>query len=462
MAHKRTLIRNSVIITIDKKLGDFEKADILIEDDIIAVVGPNLGLEDAQIIDGSSMIVLPGLIDTHRHTWQSVIRGIASDWTLGQYFERIRGGMSLAYRPEDVYAANLLGALEALDSGITTMLDWSHIMNTPDHADEAIRGLKEAGIRAIFAHGTPSDPPGVWYQQSTLRHPDDIKRLRTQYFSANNDGLVTLMMAIRGPDFSTLETTIDDLQLARELDLRVTLHIGGGLLGKQAKSVERMHEAGVLGPDMTFVHCNCCTDRALRLIAESGGTASIAARVEMQMGHGFPATGRLMAAGVRPSLSVDVVTGVGGNLFDEMRVALQTERALRNQAALDADEPIKQLELRASDVLEFATIEGARTCGLEDRVGSITPGKQADLILLRRDTLNLSPLNHLRGSIVMAAGPGNVDTVFVAGKLVKQHGRLLNCDFDRVYRLALETRNHLFTTTGVPPGSTPVGLPGVG
>jgi len=268
------------------------------------------------------------------------------------------------------------------------------------------------------------------------------------------------MMAIRGPDFSTLETTIDDLRLARELELRVTLHIGGGLLGKQAKSVERMHGAGVLGPDLTFVHCNGCTDEALRLMAESGGTASVSARVEMQMGHGFPATGRLLAAGVRPSLSVDVVTSSGGNLFDEMRVALQTERARQNQAGLDCNEPVKQLELRAGDVLEFATIEGARACGLEERIGSITPGKQADLILLRRDTLNLTPLNHLPGSVVMAAGSGNVDTVLVAGKLVKQHGKLLNCDLDRVYRLAAETRDHLFAATGVPPGSTPVGLPG--
>lgn len=461
MVKQRTLIRNGVVITMDKTLGDFTQADILIEDELIAAVGPNLPVEDAQVLDGSRMIVMPGLIDSHRHTWQSVIRGISSDWTLGQYFERIRGGVSLAYRPQDVYAANLLGALEALDSGITTLLDWSHIMNTPDHADEAVRGLKESGIRAVFAHGTPSDPPGVWYQQSTLRHPGDIRRLREQYFSAN-EGRVTLMMAIRGPDFSTLETTLDDIKLARELGLRMTMHIGGGLLGKQAKSVERMREAGVLGPDMTFVHCNCCTDQALRLIAESGGTASVSARVEMQMGHGFPATGRLLAAGVRPSLSVDVVTSSGGNLFDEMRVALQTERARQNQAALDANEPVKQLELSASDVLEFVTLDAAHTCGLEDRVGTIAPGKQADLILLRRDTPNLTPLNHLRGSVVMAAGPGNVDTVFVAGQPVKQQGKLTNCDLDRVYRLAVETRDHLFAATGIPPGSTPVGLPDAG
>lgn len=152
------------------------------------------------------------------------------------------------------------------------MLDWSHIMNSPDHADAAIQALRDSGMRAIFAHGTPSDPPSEWYYESTRRHPEDVRRLRAEQFSSN-DGLVTLMMAIRGPDFSTMETTIHDLQLARELDLRVTMHIGGGLRGRKARSIGRMHEAGVLGPDMTFVHCNCCADHELRLMAETGGLA---------------------------------------------------------------------------------------------------------------------------------------------------------------------------------------------
>jgi cytosine/adenosine deaminase-related metal-dependent hydrolase len=191
-------------------------------------------------------------------------------------------------------------------------------------------------------------------------------------------------------------------------------------------------------------------------MAESGGTASVSARVEMQMGHGMPATGRLVAAGVRPSLSVDIVTSSGGNLFDEMRTALQMERALQNHAAMEQGHQAERLELTAKDALEFATIEGARTCGLEDRVGSITPGKQADLILLRRDRLNLTPLNHPWGSVVLAAGPGNVDTILVDGSIVKQDGRLINCDLDRVYRLANETRDHLFTAAGIPPGAMPV------
>lgn len=457
MTEERTLIQNSVVITVDKELGDFEQADILIEDDTIAAVSPNLPVEDTKLIDGSNMVVIPGLIDTHRHTWQSVLRGIASDWTLGQYFERIRAGIPAAYRPEDVYAANLLGAVEALDSGITTMLDWSHIMNSPDHADAAVQALRDSGMRAIFAHGTPSDPPSEWYYQSTLRHPEDVNRLRREQFS-NNEGLVTLAMAIRGPDFSTMEVVAHDLQLARELGLRVTMHIGGGLHGGKMRSIERMHEAGLLGPDMTFVHCNCCADHELRMMAESGGTASVAARVEMQMGHGMPATGRLVAAGVRPSLSVDVVTAVGGNMFDEMRTALQMERALQNRAAMDQNEQAAELDLKATDVLEFGTIEGARTCGIDDRVGSITPGKQADLVLLRRDSLNLMPLNNPCGSVVLSAGPGNVDTIFVAGKIVKQGGKLLNSDLERVSQLATESRNHLFTAAGVPVGSTPIGL----
>jgi cytosine/adenosine deaminase-related metal-dependent hydrolase len=240
------------------------------------------------------------------------------------------------------------------------------------------------------------------------------------------------------------------------------MHIGGGLRGGQLRSIERMHQAGLLGPDMTFVHCNCCADHELRLMAETGGTASVSARVEMQMGHGMPATGRLVAAGVRPSLSVDLVTSAGGNLFDEMRTALQMERALQNQAALSRSEQTQQLDLQASDMLEFATIAGARTCGIEDRVGSITPGKQADLILLRRDTLNLTPLNHPRGSVVLAAGPGNVDTIFVAGKIVKQAGKLINCDLERVFRLATESRDHLFAAAGVPVGANPIAFPAGG
>lgn len=452
---KRTLIRNSIIITVDRKLGDLASADLLIEDGRIAAVGRDLGVSDAEMIDGSRMIVMPGFVDTHRHTWQGVIRGVSSDWTLDEYLDGVLGRMASAFRPEDVYISNFYGALDALDSGITTLLDWSHISNTPEHADEAIRGLRESGIRAIYAHGAP----GICWSEPERPHPDDLRRIRARHF-ASNDGLVTLMMAMRGPDFATFEATVEDVKMARELDVRISQHVGVALRGKRNRSVQRMHEAGLLGPEMTHIHCTTCTDEELRLIAESGGSISVAARVEMSMGHGHPVTGRALAAGVRPCLSLDVVTTVGSNFFDEMRATLLLERALRHQEALDGDRELKRLPLTASDVIEFATIEGARACGLEERVGSITPGKQADLLLLRRDTPNLVPLNHPRGMTVLAAGVRNVDTIFVAGKIVKKDGRLLNADLDRVYGRVHEARDRLFREAGIPAGCNQIAYPG--
>ncbi len=455
MAVKRTLIRNGVILTVDRQLGDFENADVLIEDDVIAAVGPQLPSKDAQIIDASKMIVMPGFVDTHRHTWQGVIRGVSSDWTLADYLDGVLGRMSAAFRPQDVYVSNLYGALDALDSGITTLLDWSHISNTPDHADEAIRGLKESGIRAVYAHGAP----GICWVEGHRRHPDDIRRIRIQHFSSDNQ-LITLMMALRGPDFSTLDATIDDVKMARDLSVGISQHVGVALMGKKNRSITRMHEAGILGPDMTHIHCTTCTDEELRLIAASGGAVSVAARVEMSMGHGHPVTGRALAAGIRPCLSLDVVTTVGSNFFDEMQATLLLDRALRYQDALDRDTEVEKLSLTASDVIEFATIEGARACGLHDRVGSITPGKQADLLLLRRDTPNLVPLNHIRGMTVLAAGVRNVDTVLVAGKVVKQDGKLLAHDLGRIYQQVHDARDHLFQAAGIPRGSTQVRSPG--
>ncbi len=453
MARMRTLIRNAVVITVDRELGDFENADILIEDDVIAAVGPRLAITDAEPIDASKMIVMPGFVDTHRHNWQGVIRGVSSDWTLNEYLDGVLGRLSAAFRPQDVYISNLHGALEALDSGITTLLDWSHISNTPEHADEAIRGLRNAGIRAIYAHGAP----GICWTEKDRRHPGDIRRIRRQLSS--DDGLITLMMAMRGPDFATFEATVDDVKLARDLALRISQHVGVALLGKRERAITRMHAAGLLGPDMTHIHCTTCTDDEMRLIADSGGSISVATRVEMSMGHGHPVTGRALAVGIRPCLSLDVVTTVGSNFFDEMRTALLLERALRHQEALDRDQEVRKLAVTASDMIEFATIEGAKACGLAHLVGSIRPGKQADLLLLRRDTLNLVPLNNIRGMTVLAAGVRNVDTVFVAGKRVKKDGKLIGQDLDAVYGGVHEARDYLFRTAGVPAGATPVRWP---
>jgi 5-methylthioadenosine/S-adenosylhomocysteine deaminase len=440
MGNIKRLIKGGTVLTMDALLGDFMPGDVLIDGERIVAVGP--GLEagaDVEVFDASSMIVLPGFVDTHRHTWQAPLRNIASDWTLAHYFTGLHAGLSGHFRPEDTYVGNLLGTVEALSSGITTMLDWSHNLNTPEHADSAVAGLMESGARAVFAHGggapqyqVPSDVP----------HPEDARRIRERYFSSD-DQLVTMAMALRGPQFARHDITIDDFKLARGLGTRITVHVGDGEWGKN-RPVAWMHENGLTGPDVTYVHCNTIADDEIQMIADTGGTASVAADVEMQMGHGWPATGRLLDAGVRPSLSIDVCSSNGGHMFGAMRTTLGVQRALDHAAAGGAGTVLDSLRVTCRDVVSFATIEGARTLGLDDRIGSLTPGKAADVILVATDQLALSPLNHAYGALVYNSHPGLVDTVLVNGAIVKHNGTLQHLDAARLRRLAEGSRDFLF------------------
>ena len=220
----------------------------------------------------------------------------------------------------------------------------------------------------------------------------------------------------------------------------------------QSGPLAKLATLGLLGPDTTYVHCNTLRDDELRRMADSGGSASVSPEVEMNMGHGMPATGRLLEHGIRPSLSVDVVTGIGGDMFTVMRMCLAMERALVNQRALQAGTSVDRLSLTTRDVLEFATLEGARACGLADRVGSLSPGKQADLILVRTDGLNLTPLNNPVGALVVATHPGDVDSVFVAGRALKRHGRLLYPDLAGLRTRAVASRDFLLARAGLQPG----------
>lgn len=429
------------MLSIDPDIGELARADVLIEGSKIAAVGVDLEAGDAEVIDAADAIVMPGFVDTHRHVWQAPWRNVGSDWTLAHYFTGLHAGLSGHYRPEDTYAGNLIGAFEALDSGITTLLDWSHNLNTPEHADAAVRALLEYGGRAVFAHGGGAPE---WQVPSEVPHTADVKRVRSQYFSSE-DQLVTMAMALRGPQFATRDTTELDWALARELGTRITVHVGDGEWGK-SRPVEWMQSKGMLTDQVTYVHCNTLGDDELRMIADSGGTASVAADVELQMGHGWPATGRLIEAGVQPSLSIDVCVSNGGHMFGTMRAVIGTQRGLDNAAAEAAGvhaSSLDHLNISCRDVLRFATLEGARACGLEDKIGSLTPGKEADVIVIRADSFGMTPLNNPAGAVVYNAHPGLVDTVLVAGKIVKRGGVLLDVDAARVRRLAIETRDYL-------------------
>src|SRR4051812_8239052 len=435
---------------MDPELGDVFAGDVLVEDDRIAAVGPSFEAGDAEVIDASDCIVIPGFIDSHRHTWETVIRGIAPDVSLGGYFDVVLDQLAPAYRPEDVYAGNYLGSLEAIDAGVTTLLDWSHINNTPEHSDEAIRGLGDAKLRAVYCYGNPNTSLAEWWYTSTLEAPEDIRRVREQYFSSD-DGLMTLAMGTRGPGFCTPEVVRHDWELARDVGAPISVHVGMGPYAGRFSMVSQLSELGLLGPDTTYIHCNYLSNEEFALIADSGGKVSISPTVEMIMGHGTPPTAMALRHGLKPSLSIDVVTTVPGDMFTQMRFLFASDRLLSHEAAFAAGSESEPKLLSCREVLEFATIEGARVCGLEERTGSLTPGKQADIVILRCDHTNTYPVIDPVSTVVLQADTRNVEWVFVAGRCLKRDGALVGADVRRARDLAASSLEYLLGHTTVQP-----------
>lgn len=444
----RKLFKDGIVITLDKNIGDFSRADVLVEGSKIVEVKPNIEASDCEIIDASDMIVMPGLVDSHRHTWESLIRNIGADWSLQKYLQSIYfGNIGSLRSPEDDYIANLLGALEALDSGVTTFLDWSMIISN-DHAEEMIRGLKESGARAVFAHGCPGDAD-YWNRDSTIDNGEDAKQIKVKHFSSD-DQLLTMGLAIRGPEFSSWETSVKEIQLARELGVVCTMHLGFGTWGAVDRSIEKLNQANLLGPDLNFVHANAVSPEEMKMLADQGGSISVTPEIEMMMGHGYPATGLCLENGVKPALGVDVVTSTGGDMFAQMKFTLQAERARVNDQILASGNMPEPLHLSAREVLEFATIEGAKALMLDDKIGTLTPGKEADIIMIRTTDLNIFPVNDPIGTVVQCTHTGNVDSVFVAGKAVKRHGKMLHVDLEKIRKLAMESRQAILKRYGTP------------
>jgi 5-methylthioadenosine/S-adenosylhomocysteine deaminase len=433
----RTLVSGGWVVTCDEALGDIPNGDILIDGSDILAIGPKISADDAEVIDASGMIVMPGLVDTHRHTWQSCLRHTCADIPALAYFDIMMGRRGPRYRPEDVYIGNLVGALTALESGVTTLLDWSHIQNSPQHTDAAITALQDAGIRAVFGHGVPAPRAGA--DRRAPPHPDDIRRVRKEVLSSD-DALITLAMAARGPELAENGVWQADLLMARELGIRTTIHMGAFAFNGAKAAITQMRQAGLLGSDLTFVHCCTCADEEFRMMADHGVTASLGVQVEQNMeGIGEIPIDRLLAVGIEPSLSCDTETCGAGDMFTVMRQALASYRS-RGGAARKAGAPGL---LSTKDVLRFATQVGADTNGLGHRVGSLAVGKAADIILLRATDMNLAPVCDPVAAIVLAAHPGNVDTVFVNGRPVKRDGKLLSVDLERVRARARASQEYI-------------------
>jgi len=424
-AGRPTLIRGATIVTMDRA-GEVE-GDLLVRGSAIAAIEPRIDVADADVIDARGWIVIPGLINAHLHTWQTALRGIAANWTLPEYFAKMHAGLATVFEPEDLRIATYVGALNQLDAGTTTLADWCHNNRTPAHNDAAIEGLLASGIRAAFFHGTPKpDPkPGetpFW----EVPHPRaELERLLKAHQGRE---LLTVHAAILGPHYSTLPVALHDFAMARELGIIASLHQGGGP-ARTPDGWQRLEAEGLLGDHVNIVHGHALDDAQLKRFCDLGMSFSAAAESEMSQGHGHPLTGRLRAFGRAPSLGVDLESVLSGDMLTQARVALGIQRSLDNVAHRAAHGTIPPTStITTREALAWVTIEGARMLKQDDRIGSLAPGKQADLVLIRATDLNMQPVHDPVSSVVFQTSLANVDSVMVAGRWKKRGGRLLGVE----------------------------------
>src|SRR5919106_127715 len=462
----RILIRGGIVLTQDKELGEIAGADVLVEGDRIAEVGRNLSADGARVIDADGDVVIPGFIDTHRHTWETSIRTSAPDYTLGAYFGAILDKFAPKYRPDDVYAGNLWGSLECLNAGITTLVDWSHIMNTPEHADAAVKGLQDAGLRAVFAFGFPNTSIQAWwfgpdYAGSVERiNGDEARRVRSQHLS-DDQALITMALATRGTNFCKEDVVRYEWELARELGINITVHVAMDRFGYTKMQLRKLHEMDLLYPNTTYIHSSPLLDDEWQMVADSGGNVSLAPQIEMQMGHGWAPAPTAAKMGIPVGLSSDVATTASSDQFTQMHAVFASERARRHQEAwdedLDGNTPTPDL-ITSRDVLRWATLEGAKVAGVADWAGSITPGKKADLVIIDTKAVNVSPVIDAVGAVVCAADISNVKTVLVDGKILKQDFKL-KADLTEPRKLVESSRDYLVSKFGDPePGWLPTAV----
>jgi len=403
--------------------------DVLVAGDTIEAIGPDLSAAaaGAQVVDAAGCIVIPGLVNAHMHTWQTALRGVAANWTLLEYFQKMHAGLATVFTPEDLHIATLVGALNQLNCGTTTLVDWCHNNPTPAHNDAAVAALLASGIRAAFFHGTPKpDPrPGerpFW----EVPHPRaEVERLLEAHGS---QPLLDVHMAVLGPHYSTLDVALHDFRMARDLGRIASLHQGGGP-ARTPDGWQRLEAEGLLGPHINIVHGHALDDAQLARFCELGMSFSAAAESEMSQGHGHPITGRLRALGRAPSLGVDLESVMSGDMLSQARIALGMQRTLDNAAYRAAHGSIPPTStITTREALGWVTVEGARMLGALDRIGSLAPGKQADLVVIRASDLNMQPVHDPVSSVVFQTSLANIDSVMVAGTWQKRGGQLLAGD----------------------------------
>jgi cytosine/adenosine deaminase-related metal-dependent hydrolase len=441
-AGRRMLIKGGHVLSMDPAVGDFAEADVLVSGRTIEAVGPDLEAGGAEIIDAAGMIVMPGFIDTHHHQFETALRGFLADGILindgkphgaVNYYEYILQKLCMGYRPQDVHINVLFGSLAQLDAGVTTVMDVSQIHHSPEHSDAVVQGLRDAGRRSVFGYFEG------WGDRA--KYPQDARRLKAEHFSSD-DQLLSMVMGgeIYIPGYE------DAWRVGRELGIPIALHVVGTF--GMAPTFDQLAQAGQIGPDNIFIHMTGMSEFGWKAAADAGAHISLSVPIEMAMRHGMPPIQKALDLGMQPSLSSDVECTMTADPFTQMRSALTLQRAFVNERALAQDEDLPAL-LTSRDVIRFATLEGARGLRLDRKTGSLTPGKDADIVLLDAAAINVAPLNNVPGAVVTLMERSNVDTVMVAGRIRKWRGELLGVDLPKLRRELEASRDHLFEAAGI-------------
>jgi len=431
------LLKGGFVVTVDGALGDLPSGDVLISDDVITAVGYGLTppSPETEIIDAAGRLIIPGLVDTHRHAWHGALGG-HSPRTTGTGYEGMEPGwIASLYRPADIYAGAFWGALQALHCGITTIADWAYLQS-PQHGDANLQGLQESGIRGYFLYGGPGanvDDPEI--------HHASVRRMRDEYFRTGTHGRLRLGMALNGPTFTSPAQSAADFGAARALGLPISLHVG---MPGTRYSVASLERSGLLGADVNYVHGNTLTDAEFDAIAESSGTLSITPATEMLMRFGaFPATRRAVQRGIAAGFGVDTVQSAGPDLFAQLRLALSAERSGASAAAAPGTKLVPAADLGYRDMLKLATMGGAQAWHLQRETGSLTPGKQADVTIIDMRSAHLDGFGDPVTTMILAAGPADVETVIVGGEIVKREGKLVGPHIAKARQLMRESRQYL-------------------
>ncbi|WP_328529956.1 amidohydrolase family protein [Nocardioides sp. NBC_00368] len=446
---RRVLITNANLLTMAEPAAPGLN-QLLVEDGRIAAIGQDLGVTDAEVIDARTGIVMPGMVDTHRHTWQSILRATLADGTLYDYMALVRYGYAPHFTAGDAELGNYAGALDALNAGVTTVVDNAHLVATPDHADALLTGLESAGIRAVYCYGLPdvADPDVPIETERTFtsrwRH-QDAERLRAERLSAD-DGLIRF--GISGSDFlfAPLHYTVPEVELARRLDAhRFSVHVANGPFARGTRYVSRLLAKGLVDERTLLVHGNVLSHRDLARIASVGASISVTPESEMQMGMGTPIWASARTAGVVCGLGVDIVSGGSGDLFTQMRLALAAGRMAAHDRLGEHRVMPERLQLTTEHALRAATIDGARAAGLDGEVGTLEIGKRADLIMVRTAENHLSPLLDPVKTVVVQAGAGDVELVMVDGRILKRDGKLVGADWHGIEARLQQAADRIFT-----------------